>query len=66
MSNGCEKICKILMKRDGLSHKEAAELVCEAQLEIIEAAANGDFDGAESVLYDNLGLELDYLMDILL
>ncbi len=65
MSRGCENICKILMARDGLSHKEAAELVREAQSEIIEAAAYGDYDDAESILYDYLGLELDYLIDIL-
>ena len=60
-----EKIIEILMRRDDMNRKEAAEVVKEARKALMEAAADGDMEAAEEVLYDQLGLELDYLFDLI-
>lgn len=56
------RVVKILMKRDGMSYKEALELVKETAEEIIE---NGSPIEADEIILANLGLEPDYIMDIL-
>lgn len=56
------RVVKILMKRDGITQKEAESLVDEAR----EALLNCDPWEADDVLADILGLELDYLFDIIL
>lgn len=56
------KVVKILMDRDGLSKKEATKLVLDTQAELIECAS---FDDADEIIMNNLGLEPDYLFDIL-
>ena len=50
-------VAYILMKRDGISRREA-----EAQIaECVEALENGDYEA----IHDYLGLEDDYIFDIL-
>lgn len=56
-----ETIVKILMKRDGVSRKEATEIYEDIRMEIQDCCATNDLDGAEEALYE-IGLELDYLM----
>lgn len=51
------KIVDILMKRDDLTEAEAEEQVSEAR----EALMNGDFSAME----DYLGLEDDYIFDLI-
>lgn len=51
------KVEEILMKRDGLSKKEAHEL----RLECAKALENGDYEA----IADYLGLEDDYIFDVL-
>lgn len=51
------KVVKILMKRDGISEHDAKELVNECR----EALMNGDYEAIQ----DYLGLEDDYIFDIL-
>ena len=51
------KVEEILMKRDGLTQKEAHEL----RLECAEALASGDYEAIQ----DYLGLEDDYVFDVL-
>lgn len=58
MSN---RVIDILMRRDGMSREDAEELVDETREEILSS----DPFEAEDILADNLGLELDYLMDII-
>lgn len=48
---------RILMERDGLTEKEAEEAMAECR----EALANGDF----SAMQDYLGLEDDYIFDLI-
>lgn len=55
------KVVEILMKRDGMTKSEAEELVDKTREEILAA----DPFEAEDVMYDMLGLEMDYIMDIL-
>ena len=62
-----EDIVKILMERDDLSHQEAQQMVeeCRQRLQD-EAIPTGDIELAEESLAEELGLELDYMMDLIL
>lgn len=55
------EVVKILMDRDEMTRKEAEELVNETREEIL--AANPW--EMEEIILDNLGLEPDYIFDIL-
>jgi len=50
---------RILMERDELTSKEADELISQARQMIL------DGEDAEEVLYEEFGLEPDYLFDLL-
>ena len=62
-----EDIVKILMERDDLSHQEAQQMVeeCRQRLQD-EAIPTGDIELAEEILAEELGLELDHMMDLIL
>ena len=60
MSNQNEVI-RILMKRDDLTEEEARERVEEVR----EMLSEADPWEAEDILADELGLEMDYIFDIL-
>ena len=60
-----EKIISILMKRDGLSLEEARRQCEDTVTEVRMAIASGDYMLAEELMMSDLGLEPDYLMDIL-
>lgn len=51
------RVTKILMERDGLTEAEAESL----RLEASEALENGDYDAVNDIL----GLEDDYIFDVL-
>lgn len=55
-----ENIIKILMKRDNMSYSEAKTLCEQTKDEMI-----GDPDNADEIMMDNLGLEMDYIFDLL-
>ena len=55
------KIVKILMDRDGMTRKEAEELVAETREEVL-AGSPGE---ADEIMAANLGLEPDYIIDLL-
>ena len=60
------RVVKILMKRDGLSQKEAEKRFDEVQNIInnyLEDSA--DSDEIEQVIMDELGLEPDYIEDFI-
>lgn len=61
------RVVEILMKRDNISKSEAEALVEQTREEIEECCAQGmyDYDAAEEAIYENLGLELDYVFDIM-
>lgn len=54
-------VVKILMERDGMSRSEAKELVNETR----EMLLSSDPWEADEIMADQLGLETDYIMDIL-
>lgn len=56
------EIIEILMRRDGISWLEAANMVEECQNEILEAIAdNASYDDIADIIADMLGLEPDYM-----
>lgn len=64
-SSGKKRVIAILMRRDGLSQSEA-EAMLNDTLEQVEAAiAQGDTEGAEDIWMGDLGLEVDFLLDII-
>ena len=56
------RVVKILMERDGMSQEEAEELVEDTAAELAECDSIID---ADDIIACNLGLEPDYIMDIL-
>ena len=60
------RVVAILMSRDGMTQEEAEHLVNQVRREINEVAEEGDYDAAEDIMYSELGLEMDYIFDILL
>ena len=56
------KIIEILMNRDGISEEEARALVKETRDEI--AMLDNPFE-AENIIMEYLGLEPDYMFDVL-
>lgn len=59
------RVVEILMKRDNISKSEAEALVEQTREEIEEYCAQGLYDVAEEAIYENLGLESDYVFDIM-
>ncbi len=53
-------VIEILMRRDELTEQEAEESIAEVRELMIENP-----DDAAEILMDELGLEMDYLFDIL-
>lgn len=66
MEPAVTRIVQILMNRDGVSRQEAQQMVdaCRQRL-LTEAVPFGDDELAEEILAEELGLEPDYLMDLL-
>ena len=52
------RIVEILMKRDGMSRKDAEKMLMDAQIDI----HNGE--DPEEILEERFGLEIDYLEDL--
>ena len=58
------KVVKILMERDNMSELEAENLVDECREELEYAVNDGSWEEAECIMRDYLGLEMDYIWDI--
>lgn len=59
-------IAKILMNRDGISKKEATARINECKKRLAnEALATGDYELATEIIEDELGLEPDYMIDLI-
>ena len=61
-----ESIKTILMRRDGLTEDEAEELIAEVRGMMFEAIEAGDPVEAEEIFRSKIGLEPDYLVEVLL
>lgn len=57
-----ERIINILMERDGLPREEAISLIEQTKEMILETE---DIWNADAVLMEQLGLEPDYMADLL-
>mgnify|MGYP003302175799 CR=1 FL=1 len=57
------KIIKLLMDRDGISHDEAEEMIVDALDRMFDV--NYDPTECENILQEELGLEPDYIFDLL-
>lgn len=63
--NGINRVVDILMRRDRMSRDEAEDLVNYVRELCEEAIQGGDFFEVDDILADELGLEPDYIFDIL-
>lgn len=60
-----DKVVDILMERDGLTKQEAEKQKTLTGAAVEDAIAAGDFDLVEDIMMSDLGLEMDYVFDIL-
>lgn len=56
---------KVLMERDGMSRKEAEEMVRNARDEIYAMLEEAEYDEIEDMLACDFGLEMDYIFDFI-
>lgn len=61
-----DSITEVLMRRDGLSEEDAKREVEDFKADIEDSIMSGDLEDIEDALMNDLGLEPDYLMDILM
>lgn len=61
-----KSIKQILMDRDGMTEAEAEELIEAVREDINFVVSNGDYDMAEDIMYGDLGLEMDYIFELLI
>ena len=54
-----------LIERDGLDEAEAVDVMNATREEVYNAIYYGDFDLAEDIFTGDLGLEMDYIFDLL-
>ena len=59
------RVVEILMERDGMTEQEAKNAIEQVRTEIYSAAENGCYEEAEDIMRSFLGLEMDYLVDII-
>lgn len=61
-----DSITEVLMRRDGLSEEDAKREVEDFKTDIEDSIMSGNLEDIEDALMNDLGLEPDYLMDILM
>lgn len=61
-----DSITEVLMRRDGLSEEDAKREIEDFKADIEDSIMSGNLEDIEDALMNDLGLEPDYLMDILL
>ena len=59
------RVVKILMDRDNMSEEDAKDMVNSTKDEIEDAIACGDYDLVEDLMSGDLGLEMDYVFDVI-
>ena len=61
-----KELVKLIVKRDGISENEAYEICEQCRHDILHAIdKNCEIEEVEDILMDWLGLEPDYLMDLM-
>ena len=61
-----KSIKQILMERDDMTEAEAEDLIAEVREEIQIASNCGDYELVEDIMYGDLGLEMDYIFELLM
>lgn len=59
------RVVKILMKRDRITKAEAEKRLAECRRLCDQCLAVGDYAGVENTIASELGLELDYVFEVL-
>ena len=59
------RVVRILMQRDCMSQAEACALINDVKMEMMDAIEAGDYSLAEEIFECDLGLEPDYIIDIM-
>jgi hypothetical protein len=54
-----ESLKEVIMRRDRITAEEAEELICDARNRVL------DGEDPEDILYNDFGLEPDYVFDIM-
>jgi DNA-binding GntR family transcriptional regulator len=65
-SPGYARVRAILMRRDDSTPEDAECILDDCINELIECANNGDYESAAQCIEDHLGLEPDYLDDLII
>lgn len=60
------RVVQILMNRDGMTETEAREAVQDCVDMMEEAIQEGHYLEAEDIFMDELGLEPDYIFDVIM
>ena len=58
-------IIEILMQRDGMTYDDAKEIFDDLREQALQYVEDGDLLGLEDLLMDEVGLEPDYLFEII-
>ena len=61
MPKTLEELAQMIAERDSISYNEAMDAIRVCALDMETAFYNGSLDLAETILAEDLGLELDYL-----
>lgn len=61
-----KSIKQILMDRDDMTAEEAEDLIADVREELAFAIETNDFAYAEDIMYGDLGLEMDYIFELLI
>jgi len=60
-----KSVKRILMERDGMDEFEAQDLIDAVREDLNFAMENNDYELAEDIMYGDLGLEMDYIFDLI-
>lgn len=58
-------LIELLMRRDNISRNEAIEMLFTCKEDLERAVDEGNYNEVDDIIMDDLGLEPDYLFDIL-
>ena len=58
-------LVELLMRRDNLTREEAIEMLFTCKEDLERAVSDGSYNEVDDIIMDDLGLEPDYLFDIL-
>ena len=60
-----EQILSSVMERYDISREEAEEILQDVRKPLLEAVEAADMEYVKDIMYEEFGLELDYLVDVI-